>query len=156
MSVASRIASILRSRALSASRTLLERARSGRPFFSRDASSSSEDGGADAGASRESGWHEPGHTDAGHTDNWAHHGHGAQGRPSTQDPNLAAYYANLEVPFGAGREEVEAGWKRQARRYHPDRFASDPERHAVATELLQGINHAYNEICRHLDSQVRS
>ncbi len=76
-------------------------------------------------------------------------------RATGKDPKLATYYANLEIPYGAGREEVESAWKRQARRYHPDRHATDPERQAVATELLQGINHAYTEICRHLASSKR-
>jgi len=73
-----------------------------------------------------------------------------------QDPDLATYYANLEIPYGTGRKDVEAAWKRQVRRYHPDRHASDSERQAVATELLQGINHAYTELCRHLESSKPS
>ncbi len=147
MSVASRIFDLLRTQALSASRALRERAQRGRPSSSPgDASSRHDPGQSDTGY--DAGWQQQRQTDA-----HSHRSRGSQGRSTTQNPNLGTYYANLELPYGAGREEVEAAWKRQARRYHPDRFASDPERHAVATELLQGINLAYTEICRHLDAQ---
>ncbi len=134
MSVASRIFSVLRSQARFSSRTVFERLRDGQGGRGRHQAR-----GDDADTPRNEG-HQAG-------------GEAPRGRP--RDPDLATYYANLEIPYGSHLEDIETAWKRLARRYHPDRHASDPERQAVATELLQGINHAYTEIRRHLESAKR-
>lgn len=68
-----------------------------------------------------------------------------------QRPELARYYAALELPYGAGAEEVRAARKRLIKLYHPDRHARDPEREATATEVLKAINHAHNELLKHLE-----
>ncbi len=140
MSVASRIFSILRSQARATSRAILDRARSGRPVASQGSAGASDDPASDTYERRAE-------TEGTRAGTVTQGGTGTQGGT---EPDLATYYANLEIPYGAGREEIEAAWKRQARRYHPDRFASDPEREAIATELLQGINHAYRELRRHV------
>lgn len=67
------------------------------------------------------------------------------------DPTLARLYANLELPYGADREAVRAARRRLLSRYHPDRFANDPGRARLATELVQGINHAHDELIKHLE-----
>lgn len=67
------------------------------------------------------------------------------------DPTLARLYANLELPYGANREAVRAARRRLLARYHPDRFASDPAKARLATELVQGINHAHDELIKHLE-----
>jgi hypothetical protein len=144
MSVASRILSILRSQALPTARALLERARGHRPFSQHGTPPASDEPPSDQPASDQPFSDEPPSDKP------------PSNRGFDQDPDLATYYANLEIPYGTGREDVEAAWKRQVRRYHPDRHASNPERHAVATELLQGINHAYTELCRHLESSKPS
>ncbi len=66
------------------------------------------------------------------------------------DPDLARYYSNLEVPYGSDLETVRESWKRLVRKYHPDLHGVDPERQAVATELVKGLNHAFEEIRTHL------
>lgn len=71
--------------------------------------------------------------------------------PPQQDPVLAGLYANLELPYGADREAVRAARRRLLARYHPDRFATDPEKAAVAHDLVRQINHAHDELLRHLD-----
>lgn len=43
-----------------------------------------------------------------------------------EDPVLAGYYANLELPYGATLEEVKVAWKRLMKQYHPDRHAHRP------------------------------
>ncbi|MFQ5673441.1 MAG: J domain-containing protein [Nitrospinales bacterium] len=58
------------------------------------------------------------------------------------DP-LAGYYANLELPPGAGRDEAKRAWKRLLKKYHPDLHSAHPEKRKVATELTGRLNEAY-------------
>lgn len=60
-----------------------------------------------------------------------------------QDPQVAEWYANLEVPYGSDLDTVTRAWKRLMARYHPDRHAKDAELDARATELTQALNRAY-------------
>ena len=69
---------------------------------------------------------------------------------SGRDPELAGYYANLELPYGADLDAVEAAWKRLMRQYHPDLHGTDPRRQQVATEIVQGLNMAYRGLREHL------
>lgn len=69
---------------------------------------------------------------------------------SGQDPELARYYANLEVPYGADLATVRQAWKKLLRKYHPDLHARDPEKRRLATELTKGLNHAYAELEKRL------
>lgn len=68
-----------------------------------------------------------------------------------QDPVLAGYYANLELPYGADREAVRAARRRLLARYHPDRFATDPDKAGDAHDLVRQINHAHDELLKYLD-----
>jgi hypothetical protein len=130
MSIVERLYSLLRQQVLTASRAVLDlgsdRAESVEWDRAADRQSRADQGGRPTGESE-----------------------GESGGDSV----LRGYYANLELPYGAGLEEVQAAWKRQARRYHPDLYAADSERQAIATELLKGINLAHTEICRHLESR---
>ena len=63
-----------------------------------------------------------------------------------EDPVLAKYYANLELPYGANLEEVKAAWKRLMKQYHPDRHAQDPAKREVANALCAQLTHAYKEL----------
>ena len=67
------------------------------------------------------------------------------------DPELARYYANLEVPYGSDLETVERAWKRLLRKYHPDRHATDPDRQRIANDLVKELNRAYAELKRRLE-----
>ena len=69
---------------------------------------------------------------------------------STQDPLLAQYYANLEVPYGSDLETVRRAWKNLLRKYHPDRHSGDPEKQAIANRLVQELNHAFQELEKRL------
>jgi DnaJ-domain-containing protein 1 len=51
--------------------------------------------------------------------------------------------AILGVSADASRDAVRAGYRELCRRYHPDRFAADPEAALRATELMQEITRAY-------------
>ncbi len=68
-----------------------------------------------------------------------------------RDPVLAGLYANLELPYGADREAVRAARRRLLARYHPDRFATDPDKAGVAHDLVRQINHAHDELLKYLD-----
>lgn len=72
-------------------------------------------------------------------------------RDPNRDPVLAGLYANLELPYGADQEAVRAARRRLLARYHPDRFATDPERARVAHDLVRQINHAHDELLKYLD-----
>ena len=67
------------------------------------------------------------------------------------DPVLAAYYANLELPYGADLERVRKAWKKMVKKYHPDLHSADPAKRQLATELSQGLNRAYEEIKKRLE-----
>lgn len=62
------------------------------------------------------------------------------------DPDLARYYANLEVPYGSDLDTARESWKRLVRKYHPDLHGTDPERQHVATELVKGLNQALEQL----------
>jgi len=69
------------------------------------------------------------------------------------DSKLAAYYANLEVPYGSDFETIRQAWKRLVRKYHPDIHSEDPEKSRIANELTQGLNHAYEKLAEHLENK---
>lgn len=69
---------------------------------------------------------------------------------SDRDPVLAGYYANLELPYGADREAVRSARRRLLARYHPDRFATDPDKARLAEGLVKRINHAHDELLKSL------
>ncbi len=72
----------------------------------------------------------------------------------TVDPELAGYYANLELPYGADLEAVRRARKRLMRKYHPDLHGADPQRQRVATELVKGLNLAYEGLRGHLEKNA--
>lgn len=75
----------------------------------------------------------------------------AQSSHSDRDPVLAGYYANLELSYGADREAVRGARRRLLARYHPDRFATDPDKARLADGLVKQINHAHDELLKALD-----
>ncbi len=75
---------------------------------------------------------------------------GGGGGPS-QDPELARYYANLELPYGADIAAVREARRRLLKRYHPDLHSADPEKKRTATQLAQGLNRAHDELLSRLD-----
>lgn len=60
------------------------------------------------------------------------------------------YYANLEIPFNSDRETVRKAYRRLMRKYHPDNFANDSEKEAMATNLSQELSVAYQAILSYL------
>lgn len=65
------------------------------------------------------------------------------------DPELETLkkdYANLEVGFKAPFTEAKKAYKRLLRKYHPDRFANNPRKLKIATEITKKINESFNRI----------
>lgn len=86
---------------------------------------------------------------------------GSSGRPRQEpppaiDPQLAQYYANLEIPYGADLETARRAWKRLLKKCHPDLHANDPEKRRVADELSARLTQAYQELERALKAKENS
>ncbi len=62
------------------------------------------------------------------------------------DESLRRDFANLEVPFGADIETVRRSYKALMLKYHPDKFAGDPEKQRVALEITKKINESFERI----------
>ena len=54
------------------------------------------------------------------------------------------YYAILELPQGADFSKIKSSYKKLLKKYHPDRFFSDPEKLKKAQKLTEKINEAYS------------
>lgn len=54
------------------------------------------------------------------------------------------YYANLELPYGSGFEEIKASYKKLLKKYHPDKFYNNPKKLAIAQNIVKKLNIAYN------------
>ena len=72
-------------------------------------------------------------------------------REDHRDPVLVRYYANLTLPYGTGLDTVARTWGRLGKKYHPDRYSADEDKKRIATDLVQGLNRAYEELARHLE-----
>jgi hypothetical protein len=59
---------------------------------------------------------------------------------------LAGYYRDLDLPFGAPMEQVTRRWKTYLKKCHPDRYANDLDKQADATRLTQELTRAYEKI----------
>ncbi|CAM2066243.1 J domain-containing protein [Sulfidibacter corallicola] len=88
--------------------------------------------------------------DLGGTSSDRSYGHATGGGGPQEDPDLARYYANLEVPYGSDLETVRAARKKLLRKYHPDLHNQSAEKRKVAEELTQQINIAYRELEKRL------
>ena len=79
-------------------------------------------------------------------------GRGASAARSAEEA-LRRDYATLEVGFGAPLHEVRKSYKRLLHKYHPDRFSGDPEKQALANDVTQRLNEAFDRIERHKRSE---
>ena len=57
-------------------------------------------------------------------------------------------YIVLGVSRDATEEEIKSAYRRLARKYHPDRYATDPDGARAAEEKMKEINEAYDAITR--------
>ena len=60
------------------------------------------------------------------------------------EQDVARWYKTLELEPDADLDAVRKAYKKLMRKYHPDRFASDPEKYEAATKIATKITAAYN------------
>ena len=70
------------------------------------------------------------------------------GPGASRDQSLRRDYATLEVAVAAPLVEVKKSYKRLLHKYHPDRFSGDAEKQALANEVTQRLNQAFDRIER--------
>ena len=85
-------------------------------------------------------------------------GHAVESNPdllenTLKSKDLREYYDVLEVPYHADIAEVKTAYKRQAQKYHPDRFGenTDPVLGELARDKMCKINDAYTVITASLE-----
>lgn len=72
---------------------------------------------------------------------------GEQHRSTSSYPqSILADYVTIGIPAGTAMIEVKKAYKQMAIKYHPDRFASNPEKMKNATEMMKKLNMAYSNI----------
>ncbi len=76
---------------------------------------------------------------------------GVRGEPAG-DPvaDRKRWYRTLELEPGADATEVRKAYRRLLKKFHPDRFANDPEKLKVATEVTRKLTEAYNGLLHYL------
>ncbi len=76
---------------------------------------------------------------------------GVRGEPPS-DPaaDRKRWYKTLEVEPGADLKTVRRAYRKALLQYHPDKFANDPEKQKVATEVTRRLTEAYNGLTRYL------
>jgi len=60
------------------------------------------------------------------------------------------WYRTLEVEPGADLQTIRRAYRKLMLQYHPDRYANDPEKLQVATEVTRKLTEAYNGLSAHL------
>ena len=67
---------------------------------------------------------------------------------------IRRFYANLELPLGATADEVKAAYRRLMLRYHPDKYADDPESARAAHQLARELRQAYEGLLQYLKERI--
>lgn len=76
---------------------------------------------------------------------------GVRGEPPS-DPaaDRKRWYKTLEVAPGSDLKTVRRAYRKALLRYHPDKFANEPEKLKAATEITRRLTEAYNGLTRYL------
>lgn len=64
--------------------------------------------------------------------------------PPAYSAEELSHYQALEVQPGADFEQIKAAYKTMIKKYHPDRFAKQPDKQKIAMEITRRINIAYS------------
>jgi DnaJ-class molecular chaperone len=72
------------------------------------------------------------------------------GEGSDPERDRKRWYRTLELEPGADLDEVRRAYRRLLKQYHPDRFATEPEKQRAATEVTRRLTEAYNGLTRYL------
>jgi DnaJ-domain-containing protein 1 len=62
---------------------------------------------------------------------------------TTKNATEEQYYKALELPAGASWDEIKAAYKREMKKYHPDKFYDNDKKRQTAEKISQKINEAY-------------
>lgn len=95
-------------------------------------------GGFEDSRFEETGWSRSGQSGTG----YASRGAGFDSVPE----ELRQDYRNLEVEFGAPMDQVRKAYRSLMVTYHPDRFASNPRKLQIATEITKKLGESYRRI----------
>ena len=109
---------------------------------------------AQLGAGRQETWQPPATGPERGEQSWRRTGDAVP--PPARDPQLAGYYANLELPYGADLETARQSWKRLLKQCHPDLHARDPEKRRLANELSAQLTQAFQELERALKAKEKN
>lgn len=71
------------------------------------------------------------------------------GGPTTEQQRRK-WYRTLELEPGVTLDEVRKRYRKLLIQYHPDKFATDPEKYKAATEVTRNLTEAYNGLTREL------
>ena len=67
---------------------------------------------------------------------------------TTRNPTVSEleqqYYTRLGITSAATWEQIKAAYKSEMKKYHPDKYASEPEKQKSAEVISQKINEAYH------------
>ena len=79
-------------------------------------------------------------------------GGGKSGRGGSSGPEdrMAFYFSLLDIPRDSDEANVKRAYREKLRKYHPDKFESDPNKRQVATDVTTKLNEAYDAIIKHL------
>ena len=75
--------------------------------------------------------------------------HGRATQSGSVPAELEQDFRNLEVPVGAPFEQVRESYRRLIVVYHPDRYATNPRKHQLATEITKKLNYSYSRLERY-------
>ena len=70
----------------------------------------------------------------------------ARGGSRSRKNQVAKHYAALGLKPGAAFSDVRSQFRKLMRKYHPDRYASDPKKQAQMTKKTQAISEAFAAI----------
>lgn len=71
---------------------------------------------------------------------------GENRRPSQLPAEVRRAYETLELSPGTSLDETRRRFRQELARYHPDRFADDPEKFAAATAVTRELIAAFRRI----------
>ena len=95
----------------------------------------------------------PGPTGAGRSSAGSGRGTGGRRGPFAgfgREAELAKHYKVLNLPYGAGFDEVKSAYRKLMRKYHPDLHNQSPKKQKAATELSMQVTQAYKALEKHL------
>ncbi len=70
--------------------------------------------------------------------------------PSDPAADRRRWYKDLELEPGADLPTVRKQYRKLIAKYHPDKFADDPEKLKAATDVARKLTEAYNGLSRYL------